>query len=402
VTVAEDIAGSTITWTEDGVELSAGWRSENRSAAPTQVKVIGDDITADAAFRLARSGIGLLWRGDYHNGRQLLQALDRRFTRNHAGRAGSGRGRGAARGGRRTGRGSVRADAAETFSAERAFNAERSRLLGLLLVELGEGYALELRRAPEVGPACEAAYGVSDGSVCMSLTELGGVLSAHQWQLRGVAIDALGERIHPRYGVFSPIRGEYVDLVATTRFGSAPPATAFDLGTGTGVLAAVLLHRGIGTVVATDINPRAVACAQENLERLGFAGSASVVETDLFPPGRADLIVCNPPWLPADPTSALELGIYDPGSLVLRRFIDGLSDHLTDSGEGWLILSDLAEHLGLRTRQEFEECIRAAGLQVCDRYDTAPRHRRVSDADDALHQARSAETTSLWRLRRNA
>ena len=385
-----DFPVTEIDWTEDGVEHSARWHSENQSPAPTQVVVIGDDITADAAYRLARSGTALLWRGDYHNGRQLMQALDRRFKRHQARRGSGKRGRGT---------GSGRGREAGTFEAHRSFIAERSRLLGALIVELGEDYVLDLRRAPDVRPACEAAYGPSKSPMCVSLTELGGVLSAYQWQLRGVAIPALGEDIHPRYGVFSPIRGEYVDLVAQTPFPSEVPETAFDLGTGTGVLAAVLLRRGVGRIVATDINPRAVACAHENLERLGLAASAEVVEADLFPPGRADLIVCNPPWLPARPTSALEAGIYDPGSDVLHRFIDGLAAHLTPFGEGWLILSDLAEHLGLRSREELEERIRAAGLYIHDRHDTAPRHPRSSDAQDALHRARGAEVTSLWRLR---
>lgn len=384
---------TTITWTEDGVERSARWHSENHSAAPRQVQVIGDEISADAAYRLARSGTALLWRGDFHNGRQLMQALDRRFRRQHDRR---GRGR---RGSDRRRGGAGRGDDAGTFAAHRKFIADRSRLLGCLIVELGEGYVLDLRRAPDVDAACEAAYGQSDGPKAVSLTELGGVLSAYQWQLRGVAVGALGEDIHPRYGVFSPIRGEYVDLVAQTPFRSGTPATAFDLGTGTGVLAAVLLRRGVGEAVATDINPRAVDCAKDNLERLGLAGSAEVTETDLYPPGRADLIVCNPPWLPARPTSALEVGIYDPGSDVLWRFIDELGAHLTDSGEGWLILSDLAEHLGMRTRQELDERIRAAGLHVHGRHDTTPRHGRASDTEDALHRARNAEVTSLWRLR---
>lgn len=411
-------------WTEDGAQRSATWHSENQSAAPAQVTVISDDIAADAAYRLARSGTGLLWRGDYHNGRQLLQAMDRRFKR-HSARHGGGKHGAGKRAGRKLGNpgggdaggpsdaGGL--DVAAAFQAQRRYIAQRARLLGALIVELDGDYLLNLRRAPDVSLACEAAYGPSTGPMCVSLTELNGVLSAYQWQLKGVAIPALGEDIHPRYGVFSPIRGEYVDLVAQTPFpesgtgsSSAPksptstssaPKTAFDLGTGTGVLAAVLLRRGVERVVATDINPRAVTCAQENLDRLGLASSAEVVKADLFPQGRADLIVCNPPWLPARPTSALEAGIYDPGSDVLHRFIDGLAAHLSPSGEGWLILSDLAERLGLRTREELLERITAARLRVHDRHDTTPRHPRASDPGDELHRARSAEVTSLWRIR---
>ena len=265
-----------------------------------------------------------------------------------------------------------------------------------MIVALDEGYLLDLGRAPEIAAACTAAYGPSTGPMCVSLTELSGVLSAYQWQLRGVEIPALGEVIHPRYGVFSPIRGEYVDLVAAAPLAST--GTAFDLGTGTGVLSAVLLRRGFDHVVATDINPRAIACAQENLSRLCPDSDARVIETDLFPEGRADLIVCNPPWLPAQPNSALEAGIYDPASDVLHRVLAGLGEHLNPEGEGWLVLSNLAENLGLRAPGHLLGRIEAAGLRVIDRLDTAPRHPRARDTDDELHAARSAEVTALWRL----
>jgi len=72
---------------------------------------------------------------------------------------------------------------------------------------------------------------------------------------------------------------------------------------------------------------------------------------------------------------------------------------LLEQGEGWLILSDFAEHLGLRSREQLMTWIAAAGLVVVDRIDTRPVHPRASDANDPLHAARAAEMTSLWRLR---
>lgn len=368
---------STISWIENGTTGTARWHSENGSPAPAEVVVIDDRITANAAHRLARAGKGLLWRGDFHNARQLIRALERRQRNPRARPSGN--------------------DVAALFTGHRAARTARAELLGRVLVILEPGYSLGLRRAPDVRRACEHAYGGGDERMCVSLPELLGVLSAYQWHLNGVDIPALGARIHPDYGVFSPVRGEYIDLVARAPFPAGAEPLAFDLGTGTGVLAAVLARRG-ARVVATDINRRAVHCARANLQRLGLAGQAQVVEADLWPDGRADVVVCNPPWLPAQPTSALELGVYDPGSAMLRRFLDGLPGHLTPGGEGWLVLSDLAEHLGLRTREELLARIAAAGLRIAGRYDTAPRHPRAADAADPLHEARRREVTSLWRL----
>ena len=122
------------------------------------------------------------------------------------------------------------------------------------------------------------------------------------------------------------------------------------------------------------------------------------MQADLFPPGRAPLIVCNPPWLPGRAGSALERAVYDPGGHMLKGFLDGLGAHLAPGGEGWLILSDLAVHLGLRGPDELSKDFAAAGLDVIGRLDAKPTHARARDASDPLHAARAAETTTLWRL----
>lgn len=83
---------------------------------------------------------------------------------------------------------------------------------------------------------------------------------------------------------------------------------------------------------------------------------------------------------------------------MLHGFLNGLSSHLEPGGEGWLILSDIAEHLGLRSRMELLAAFDKAGLNVADRLDIRPTHSRVTKTSDPLHVARSKEITSLWRL----
>jgi SAM-dependent methyltransferase len=243
-----------------------------------------------------------------------------------------------------------------------------------------------------------------------SLRELLGMTSTHEWRKKGVEVPALGDtpdntlysRIHPHYGVFSPVRGEYVGLVAKAPLpvSAASKATlvAWDIGTGTGVLAAMLARRGLQHIVATDQDPRALACARDNVQRLGVQAQVQVVQADLFPPGKAHLIVCNPPWLPARPGSPIEHAVYDEGSQMLLGFLKGLPSHLAKGGEGWLVLSDIAEHLGLRTRDELTSAIEGAGLKVVARLQTKPQHPKALDKSDPLHVARAAEITSLWRL----
>ncbi|RJG07557.1 class I SAM-dependent methyltransferase [Noviherbaspirillum cavernae] len=375
---SNDIAASdhpVLHWSEAGEARAARWRSENATPPPKRVVVADDRMTADAAYRLACEGTALLWHGDFQNARQLLQAMARRADRKPRKQA---------------------ASPTDAFHLHRQAQSQRARTLAMLLLPFDADFRIPLRRAPDVQQACEEAYGPADAPFVASLRELLGLIGAHEWRKKGVEIPALGARIHPHYGVFSPVRGEYVELVAQAPL---PAKTlAFDIGTGSGVLAAVLARRGVAHVVATDQDPRALACARDNLERLGLNRQVEVVQADLFPAGRAPLVICNPPWVPARPSSAIEHAVYDPDSRMLRGFLAGLSAHLEPGGEGWLILSDLAEHLGLRPRSELLAAIDAAGLKVLGRIDVRPQHPKAADADDPLHAARAAEVTSLWRL----
>lgn len=364
-----------ITWNEGGAEHSARWRSEAGVPVPQRVQVADDTLKADVAYRLACEGTALLWRGDYQNARQLLQAMSRRMDRKPRKQGGT---------------------PAEAFHLHRQAQGQRARTLGMLLIPLEADYRIPLRRAPDVRLACEEVYGQPTVASIVSLRELSGLVGAHEWRKKGVMIPTLGARIHPHYGVFSPVRGEYVALVDQAPLPSQ--VLAFDIGTGTGILAAVLARRGVKQVIATDQDPRALNCARENIVRLGFEHQVEIVQADLFPPGRAPLVVCNPPWVPARPSASIESAVYDPESRMLLGFLQGLKDHLTPEGEGWLILSDIAEHLGLRTREMLLVAIEQGGLKIIDRMDTRPQHAKAFDSEDPLHAARMQEITSLWRL----
>ncbi len=378
-----------IEWIEGGIEggeqRSALWRSESGWPAPKKIVIADDTMAADTAYRLALDGTALLWRGDFQNARQLVQALARRID--HKGSRS-----------RRAKASKAPATPTEQFHRHRLAQLQRARTLAMLLIPFDADYTIPLRRAPDVQEACLEAWGPSAEPCVASLRELLGLIGAHEWRRKGVSIPALDERIHPWYGVFSPVRGEYVELVAQAPW--PPHATlAFDIGAGTGVLSSVLARRGLPRVVATDMDERALGCTRDNVERLGLSKQVEIVKADLFPEGQADVVVCNPPWLPGKPSSAIEYAIYDPDSRMLRGFLGGLKAHLAPGGEGWLILSDLAEHLGLRSREQLLGWIAAAGLAVAARHDVRPTHAKAFDAEDPLHAARSAEVTSLWRLR---
>lgn len=371
-----------IHWLEAGKEKSAAWHSENGTPAPKRVQVADDTMKADTAYKLSCEGTALLWRGDFQNAKLLMQAISRRIDRPHKKPK------------------KAPASITEAFHLHRQSQSQKARILGMLLIEVSVGYHINLRRAPDVKAACEHAYGKSTHSFIVSLREILGLVGAYEWSKNGVDINVINNKIYPSYGVFSPIRGEYLELVDKAPL-PQPCNLAFDIGTGTGVLAAILANRGVSNIVATDNAPRALECAAKNIAQLDMKNAVKVVEADLFPKaelGKADLIICNPPWLPAHPSSALESAVYDDKSKMLKGFLNGLAARLSNHGEGWLILSDFAEQLGLRTREELLGWISEAGLKVIDKLDTKPKHGKTLDASDPLHAARKAEVTSLWRL----
>ena len=193
------------------------------------------------------------------------------------------------------------------------------------------------------------------------------------------------------------MRQEYVELVA-----AAPKPDGlrvFDVGTGTGVLGILLARRGAREVLGTDIDFRAVTCANENAARFGVQASFHAELADLYPVGIADLVVFNPPWLPLPATSRLERALYDEEHALLRRFLATVRSHLAPGGEVWLIISDLAERLALRETGALERWWEDGGLSVvAPRQDARPTHKRAAAEGDPLHAARSAEVTTLFRL----
>lgn len=350
------------------------WRSESDTPAPEKLSEVDDSLKADDALRRVRKGEFLLYRGDFHNARQLIGAMGRRLpTPRHGGTP------------------------LEAFRAERKARAIEHETLGRVVVELDAKYTLHLKRAPDVSVACKQAWGkTEDARTLVPFKTLLGVVGAAEWRKKGLEVPGLPKKLTPHYGVYLPTRTDYVELMR--RLGDVKNATCFDIGTGTGVLALLLLQKGAKSVVGTDIDPRAVACAQENAQFFKVTDRFTVEERPLYPPGRADLVVCNPPWVPEPPKNRVDRAVFDEDSQMLKAFLLGLPKHLTPHGRGALIISNLAELLGLRTPEFLKEQIEENGLKITARFEMPAKHGKAKDPDDPLHQARSKEVTSLYVL----
>jgi release factor glutamine methyltransferase len=101
-----------------------------------------------------------------------------------------------------------------------------------------------------------------------------------------------------------------------------------DLGTGTGCLLLAALHEfpdafGVGV----DRVPAAAALAARNAAALGMADRAALLCADWASAlaGRFDLVLCNPPYIPAAEIAGLmaDVALYEPAS-ALAGGADGL------------------------------------------------------------------------------
>lgn len=361
------------------------WLTETHIPQPKEIRDADDRLDVRTFIGEASQGIAFRWTGDFHRAKDFLIALNKRIDKNQSEQ----------RAKRAWGGLSLR----EKFHLHRQSQSSRARLQARLLVRVEPDLKVLLSRAPDVSEALsEALESIPSEGFDISLRELLGMIGANEWRKKGLLVPALGERIFAHYGVFAPVRGEYLDLVGKAEIPEVCDV-AFDIGTGTGVIAAILAKRGLKKVIATDSEPRALKCAYENIRRLGFDQQVEVQATAFFPQGKAGLIVCNPPWVPARPTSRLENAVYDFESAMLRGFLNNVANHLAENGEVWLILSNLAELLGLREPGDLHSWIESAGLEAIGSIQTEPRHAKAKDKEDPLFEARSREVTSLWKLR---
>ena len=124
-----------------------------------------------------------------------------------------------------------------------------------------------------------------------------------------------------------------------------------DVGTGSGCLAVALAHeRGNATVIATDISEPALGVAAANALRHGVDSRIRLIRTSLLDevPGPFDLIVANPPYVPAGTRGGLQPDVrdYEPETAVFGHGADGLDEVrllLTQTPErlapgGWLLM----------------------------------------------------------------
>ena len=177
---------------------AAEWRNESTQKPPKQAVYVHESNAADI-LKNAHAQTATVWTGDVRRPSEK--------TKN------------------------TLADIQTTFHTHRMKQAQQSRVLNMLAVEIGAGFQLSNPRAPDVRAALADVYAEpNDTPFLLPLNQLLGFIGAHEWHKKGIDIPQLGGKIHVPFGVFSPLRGEYLDLIAQAPL-NPHIQTAFDIGT---------------------------------------------------------------------------------------------------------------------------------------------------------------------------
>lgn len=272
----------------------------------------------------------------------------------------------------------------DDFSSYRNRRAAYRDASNRLLVPVSHN-RIALKKAPAIGWLDELYPDVSD--FLLPFPQVQGLNSSWQWFLKGIRFPVLRHEIYPWYGTYFPTRFDHLLLfdrwLGRYRGGRKG---ALDVGTGCGVLAFMMLERGFEHVLATDINPNSVMTVRQNAMHQRVEDRVDAHVCNLFDSSvfdgydrRADLIVCNPPWLPGLPERTADLDQAwnreqgagtdpgtdpDPGLMDLAiyyepdffdRLFTGASRHLNEHGRLVILFSNLGRAEGVQVRHPVEE-----------------------------------------------
>ncbi len=179
-------------------------------------------------------------------------------------------------------------------------------------------------------------------------------------QVAGFPMLVLPEVLNPK--LFQT--GEFIAQTLNEQW--VPVGSAvLDMGTGSGI-GAVAAARWAGRVVALDINPAAVRCAQINSLLNGVEDKVCVRQSDLFTAvsgEQFDVVLFNPPYYRGEPKNMLDRAFYALD--VVERFTAELPHHLTPTGCALVLLSSTGDETAfLRLFEDHHFTVTVAAQQV--------------------------------------
>ena len=232
----------------------------------------------------------------------------------------------------------------KSFQGQRDYRSAFRKASHRLLLKVKDN-KLIVKKSPDFGWLKLLYPDVSEFYI--SFPQVQGMNSSWQWYEKGIEVKTLDLTLHPFYGTYFPTRFDHLKLFDKwLKKYDGPKTNAIDIGVGSGVLSFQLIQNGFENITAIDTNKNAIIGVLEESKRLGYEDKMTLIHGDLFEncDVKADVIVFNPPWLPAkhDLEEGIDKAIYYEEELF-PRFFEQAQKHLSPDGKIVLIFSNLAQ-----------------------------------------------------------
>jgi len=230
-----------------------------------------------------------------------------------------------------------------SFNGQRDFRSAYQELSNRLLLKLSN-HNIVVRKAPQIGWLNKLYPELKE--FLLPFPQIQGLNSSWQWFEKGISMPVLKKKIHPWFGTYFPTRFEHLELFDSwLKKYKGEKKLAIDIGVGSGVLSFQMLKYGFEKVCGTDSNPNAIIGLNEYLAKSNLKAKVDLFHGDLFANCnvKAELIVFNPPWIPASQdVDGIDKAIYYDADLFLRFFTEA-KKHLEPEGRIVLLFSNIAQ-----------------------------------------------------------
>lgn len=285
-----------------------------------------------------------------------------------------------------------------SFEGQRDFRAAYHNFSQRVLLVV-RNQNLVVKKAPEIGWFAKLYPELP--KFLLPFTQVQGLNSSWQWYEKGMSIPGLKNKIHPWYGAYFPTRFDHLTIFDHwLKHYKGDKKSAIDVGVGSGVLSFQLLQYGFEKVYGTDTNPNAIIGLQEDLIRQKIESRMDLRFGDLFAGLRAksELIVFNPPWLPATyQPEGLDTAVYYDKQLF-SRFFEKAAKQLKPGGKVVLMFSNLAQITNQSVRHPIETEL-AENNRFQKEYLVRKKVKLASKKTKRNQHWRTSEMVELWVLK---
>ncbi|MCD4793340.1 MAG: class I SAM-dependent methyltransferase [Bacteroidales bacterium] len=286
----------------------------------------------------------------------------------------------------------------QSYKGQRDYRSAFRKLSHRLLLEINN-HKLSVRKAPEIG-WLKILYSELTGFL-LPVPQVQGLNSSWQWYKKGILIPVSERKIHPWFGTYFPTRFEHLELFDNwlKRY-KGEKKSAFDIGIGSGILSFQMLKHGFRKIYGTDSNPNAIVGLYEDLNKNNLSSKIELIHGDLFAGCnvKTELIVFNPPWLPASYNSeGMDKAVYYDADLF-TRFFEQAKKYLKPDGKVVFIFSNLAQITELVESHPIETELSGGGRFEKELF-LQKKVRSASENTRRNLDRRSSEMVELWVLK---